>query len=148
MSAVPLPSPADAVPHRWPMLLVDRLDEVVAGRSARGLRQLTLSDAHREDDGEDGGPAPDFPVTLLIDALGQVAIAALSSHGSPGVWLLAGLEGFEVAAPALPGHELTMEAEVGRGFRGTYRVAVRATAGGGPVAHGTMVLVDGGEGHG
>jgi len=136
-----------AVPHREPMLLVDRLEELVPGRRGRGARQVSGADAHREGaeegDWEGDAAAQGFPVTLLADALGQVAIAVLAGGGTPGVWYLATLEGFEVGSPALPGDELILEAEVGRSFRGSHRVEVRASVEGRTVVSGTMVLVDG-----
>jgi 3-hydroxyacyl-[acyl-carrier-protein] dehydratase len=136
-----------AVPHREPMLLVDRLEELVPGRRGRGVRQVSGADAHREG-AEQGGwegdaAAEGFPVTLLADALGQVAIAVLAGGETPGVWYLATLEGFEVESMALPGDELVLEAEVGRGFRGSHRVEVRASVEDRTVVSGSMVLVEG-----
>jgi len=115
------------IPHRAPMLLLDRIDELVHGVHGRGTKLLTEPMAG----------------TLVIDALGQVAIAVLSTKGAsePAVWYLASLENLNLGAPARPGETLRLEASVERIWKTTARMTLRASVPlGRDVVKGTMVL--------
>ncbi|HEY0143943.1 MAG TPA: hydroxymyristoyl-ACP dehydratase [Thermoanaerobaculia bacterium] len=115
------------IPHRAPMLLVDRIEELVRGARATGYKQVS----------------EELSNTLVIDALGQVAIAILSDETSEeaGVWYLASVEDIECGAPVRPGQTLRLEATILRSFKTTVRIALRASVPyGHDVVKGTMVL--------
>ncbi|MEO8379192.1 MAG: hypothetical protein ABI779_05970 [Acidobacteriota bacterium] len=115
------------VPHRPPMLLLDRIDELVRGVHGRATKLLTEPLAS----------------TLVIDALGQVAIAVLSVEGAreAAVWYLASLETLELGLPARTGETLHLEASVDRIWKTTARMTLRASVPRGrDVVKGTMVL--------
>jgi 3-hydroxyacyl-[acyl-carrier-protein] dehydratase len=115
------------VPHRAPMLLVDRIDELVRGVRGTGIKNVSEELAN----------------TLVIDALGQVAIAVLSDEVSaePQVWYLASIEDVHMGAPAQPGDTLRLEATILRTFKTTVRISLRASVPHGhDVVRGTMVL--------
>jgi 3-hydroxyacyl-[acyl-carrier-protein] dehydratase len=119
------------IPHREPMLLVDRIDELVPGTRGRGSKLVTA-----------GGMSS----SLVIDALGQVAIAVLAESGTPRVWYLASLESMELGAPARPGELLSLEASVERLWKTTARIHLRASVPNGhDVVKGTMVLSNASE---
>lgn len=115
------------VPHRAPMLLLDRIDELVRGAHGRATKLLTEPLAG----------------TLVIDALGQVAIAVLSNQddAEPAVWYLASIEDIQLGAPARTGETLRLEASVERIWKTTARIQLRAfVPNGHDVVKGTMVL--------
>jgi 3-hydroxyacyl-[acyl-carrier-protein] dehydratase len=115
------------IPHRAPMLLVDSIDELVRGVRGTGTKSLTA----------------ELPNTLLIDALGQVAIAVLSDETSPepAVWYLASLEDVQLGAPAGAGDTLRLEATITRAWKTTVRFRLRASlANDRDVVNATMVL--------
>lgn len=66
------------IPHRSPMLLVDRVDELVPGVSAVGYKGVTYNEPFFQ------GHYPDYPVmpgVLIVEALAQTgAVALLSSE--------------------------------------------------------------------
>jgi 3-hydroxyacyl-[acyl-carrier-protein] dehydratase len=127
MSAVSQTELLRIIPHRAPMLLVDRIDELVRGVRGTGIKLVTEPLAS----------------TLVIDALGQVAIAVLSDETSPEprVWYLASIEDVQMGAPALPGDTLRLEASISRTFKTTVRISLRASVPNGhDVVKGTMVL--------
>jgi 3-hydroxyacyl-[acyl-carrier-protein] dehydratase len=134
----------DAIPHRHPMRLVDRLEALIPGRQGTAWKVISAGEAHGDGDlGLDGlSPA------LLVDALGQLAILILADDppGACTVFYLASIEAMEFGAPAEPGDLVCMEANVLRSFRGTTRVSVSARVGSRFIAKGTMVLSTGAGG--
>lgn len=138
-----------ATPHRHPMLLIDRLEAVVPGRHGSALKAVSANEMHFVA----AGPAAGMPPTLLVDALGQLAIVVLAppaSEGGPAtpppVYYLADIEGMEFDRPPQPGDLLRMEATVRKTWGGTSRVQVRGEVAGRRVAAGTLILARGGGG--
>lgn len=115
------------VPHRPPMLLLDRIDELLRGVHGSATKMVTEPLAN----------------TLVIDALGQIAIAVLSTEGASeaAVWYLASVEDLELGEPARAGETLRLEASVARIWKTTARMTIRASVPRGhDVVKGTMVL--------
>jgi len=138
-----------ATPHRHPMLLLDRLESVVPGRHGWALKAVSANEMHFV---AAGPAAVGMPPTLLVDALGQLAIVVLAppaSEGGPAtpppVYYLADIEGMEFDRPPQPGDLLRMEATVRKTWGGTSRVQVRGEVAGRRVAAGTLVLARGGR---
>ncbi|MFT8727305.1 MAG: 3-hydroxyacyl-ACP dehydratase FabZ [Liquorilactobacillus ghanensis] len=64
------------IPHRYPMLLIDRITELEPGKRAVGLRNVT---AHEEVFNGHFPGNPVLPGVLIIEALAQTGAVALLS---------------------------------------------------------------------
>jgi 3-hydroxyacyl-[acyl-carrier-protein] dehydratase len=119
-----------AVPHRHPMLLLDRVLERVPGQRGLAMKAVSANEVQ-------GGRSR----TLIVDALGQLAILVLApADAPPAVYYLAEITGVEFDRPPAPGDVLTLEATVQKTWGRTSRVRVRADVDGRTVATGTLVL--------
>ncbi len=101
-----------ALPHRYPMLLVDRVAELIPDQSIRAIKAVSFNESFFQ--GHFPG-RPIMPGVLQIEALAQAAgILAVESLGLAGsgklVYFMA-IEGAKFRAPVEPGCLLTLEAE-------------------------------------
>ncbi len=101
-----------ALPHRYPMLLVDRVEEIVPDQSIRAIKAVTINEPFFQ--GHFPG-RPIMPGVLIIEALAQAAgVLAIESLGLAGsgklVYFMA-IDGAKFRTPVEPGCLLTLEAE-------------------------------------
>ena len=101
-----------ALPHRFPMLLVDRVEELILDRSIVAIKAVTINE------GFFAGHFPDRPImpgVLIVEALAQAAgILAVESLGLAGsgklVYFMA-IEEAKFRSPVEPGVLLRLEVE-------------------------------------
>ncbi len=130
-------------PHRFPMLLVDRL-KIPVNADGAGVKLLSANEAHSE--GIRKHPAA-LSGSLIVDALGQVAITHLRRIlGKPATrWYLGSIDSMLFSGFPSIVDSLDMEATVVRKLGNTARVRVRASIRGSTVVAGFMVLSEGTE---
>lgn len=101
----------DILPHRYPMLLVDRIEELEEERVV-GIKNVTINEPFFT------GHFPDFPVmpgVLIIEAMAQVAgILVLNSipERKTKLVLLAAVNEAKFRKPVVPGDQLRIEMKV------------------------------------
>lgn len=66
----------ELIPHRYPLLLVDRLEDMQLGESAVGIKNVTFNEPHFQ--GHFPG-APVMPGVLIVEAMAQTAAALVIS---------------------------------------------------------------------
>ena len=101
-----------ALPHRYPMLLVDRVEELVPDVSIAAIKAVSINEGFFQ--GHFPG-RPIMPGVLIVEALAQAAgILAVESLGLAGsgklVYFMA-IDGAKFRKPVTPGVLLRLEAE-------------------------------------
>ena len=99
------------LPHRYPLLLVDRILELEPGKRVVGLKNVTANEEYFN------GHFPDYPVmpgVLIIEALAQTgAVGVLSMDEYKGkLVLFAGIDNVKFRKQVVPGDQLRLEVEV------------------------------------
>ena len=127
------------LPHRFPFLMIDRVEEVEPGERAVAVKCVTVNEPHFQ------GHFPQTPImpgVLITEAFAQTAgIVALSAHedlAGKTVFLL-GLDKVRFRKPVRPGDRLIITAEKQAVSRGIWTFKVVATVDGVKVADGGVM---------
>jgi beta-hydroxyacyl-ACP dehydratase FabZ len=98
------------IPHRYPFLLVDRIEELEADQKIIGIKNVSFNEHFFQ------GHFPSRPVmpgVLICEAMAQVgAIFAHNARGRTGdnkVFVLTGLDNVKFKRPVEPGDQLRLE---------------------------------------
>jgi len=120
------------LPHRYPLLLVDRVLEMEPHQRIRALKNVSINEPffvghfpHR----------PVMPGVLTLEALAQAsALLAFVSAGSSvepdSVVYFVGIDGARFKRPVEPGDQLILDATIDRVKAGIYKFKTRASVDG------------------
>jgi len=120
------------LPHRYPILLVDRVLEFEPGVRIKALKNVTINEPFFSGH----FPArPVMPGVLTLEALAQAAaLLSFASAGTePGddtVVYFVGIDGARFKRPVEPGDQLILEAWAERAKGGIHKYRTRATVDG------------------
>jgi 3-hydroxyacyl-[acyl-carrier-protein] dehydratase len=119
------------LPHRYPILLVDRVLELDSGKRIRALKNVSINEPYFE------GHFPQRPVmpgVLMLEALAQAA--ALLTFEALGlkpdektVYYFAGIDGARFKRPVEPGDQLILDVEVARMKASIWKFNAKALVG-------------------
>ena len=119
------------LPHRYPILLVDRVLQVDPGKSIKALKNVTINEPffvghfpHR----------PVMPGVLILEAMAQsAALLSFSGEGNApdanSVIYFAGIDGARFKRPVEPGDQLVMDVTLERSRAGIYKFKAIARVG-------------------
>jgi 3-hydroxyacyl-[acyl-carrier-protein] dehydratase len=138
MPALDIQAIREILPHRFPMLLVDRIEELEEDRVV-GIKNVTANEPFFV------GHFPDFPVmpgVLIVEAMAQASAlfsftdenGGLKCDSSKTAYYLVGVDGARFRRPVVPGDQLRIEVEAERLSRSICKYQARATVDGQEVA--------------
>lgn len=120
------------LPHRYPILLVDRVLEIEKGKRIKALKNVSINEPYFV------GHFPHRPVmpgVLMLEALAQAA--ALLSFDAQGVspdnktvYYFAGIDSARFKRPVEPGDQLILNVELLRSKAGIYKFKGQALVNG------------------
>lgn len=120
------------LPHRYPMLLVDRVIDWESGKSITAIKNVTINEEFFN------GHFPHKPVmpgVLMIEALAQAAalLSFLTMGVKPddsSVVYFVGIDGARFKRPVEPGDQLMMQVHILRTARGIWKYKASASVDG------------------
>jgi len=120
------------LPHRYPMLLVDRVLDWEAGKFIRGMKNVTVDEPFFQ------GHFPTYPVmpgVLVIEAMAQISgllvmLSDVARRDGSQLVLFAGIDDARFKRQVVPGDQLLLEAELDRAVRKIGRFIARASVDG------------------
>ena len=120
------------LPHRYPLLLVDRVLDWESGQRISTIKNVTINEEFFN------GHFPHKPVmpgVLMIEALAQSAalLAFLTIGQKPddnAVVYFVGIDGARFKRPVEPGDQLKMDVEILRQSRGIWKFSAKASVDG------------------
>ena len=102
----------DSIPHRYPMLLVDRVVEMVPGKSIHAIKNVSINEPFFP------GHFPHHPVmpgVLILEALAQAAAifsfadeSGLKAKGQQLLYYFVGIDEARFRKPVVPGDQLNL----------------------------------------
>jgi len=116
------------LPHRYPFLLVDRVVDLVPGKTIHAYKNVTINEPFFV------GHFPHHPVmpgVLIMEALAQAAgilsFKTMEEKPSPDtVFYFAGIDEARFKRPVLPGDRLDLHVEIERQMRGIWKYKAEA----------------------
>lgn len=116
------------LPHRYPILLVDRVLDVVPGERIVALKNVSVNEPFFP------GHYPHHPVmpgVLIVEALAQAAaiLSFKTLGGKPddkSVYYFVGIDGARFKRPVSPGDQLILEVSIQANKRGLWKFAAQA----------------------
>jgi 3-hydroxyacyl-[acyl-carrier-protein] dehydratase len=120
-----------ALPHRYPMLLVDRVEELVPGKSISAIKAVTINEGFFQ--GHFPG-RPIMPGVLIVEALAQaagvLAVESMDISGSGKLVYFMAIDGAKFRVPVEPGVLLRLDVQFVQKRSSVCKFAGRATVDG------------------
>lgn len=127
------------LPHRYPFLLVDRVEELIAGEHVKAYKNVTINEPFFQ------GHFPGLPVmpgVLIIEALAQagglIVLSVDDIDVSDKVFLFTGIDKVKFRRPVVPGDKLDLSVTKIRSKMNIWKMKCVATVGGEIAAQGEI----------
>jgi len=133
----------ERLPHRYPMLLIDRVLSMEPGKSIVAIKNVSINEPFFP------GHFPHHPVmpgVLILEAMAQAAAlfsfsdgTGLKSQSEPSVYYFVGIDGARFRRPVVPGDQLRIEIDAERLSRSICKYQGRALVDGQLVAEAKLM---------
>ena len=132
------------LPHRYPALLVDRVEEIELNKYIRAYKNITTNEPHFI------GHFPDkevFPGVLILEAMAQASgilgFATMNKTPDQGsIYYFVGADNLRFKRPAIPGDKLILNSRVITDKKGIWKFDCNAMVGNELVAKATILCAD------
>jgi 3-hydroxyacyl-[acyl-carrier-protein] dehydratase len=129
------------LPHRYPMLLIDRVVNMQLGESLVAIKNVSYNEPYFQ------GHFPNRPVmpaVIILEAMAQATgILVLRSMdkipSEKSIYYFVGIDGARFRRPVEPGDQLRIEVKLIRSVRGIWKLRSDATVDGETVASGDLM---------
>ena len=116
------------LPHRYPILLVDRVISLEAGKDIVALKNVSINEPFFS------GHFPHYPVmpgVLIVEALAQAAALLTlktenNANNTDSVYYFVGIDGVRFKKPVLPRDQLILKVSIERQIKGLWKYSARA----------------------
>lgn len=132
----------ECLPHRYPMLLVDRIEDLVLGESAVGIKNVTVNEPFFQ------GHFPSRPImpgVFIVEALGQIAGVVVSKtmalEKSGGLVYFMSMDGVRFRKLVEPGDTLRLCVQKDRSHGNVWRFEGKAFVGDALVTEATFTAM-------
>ena len=130
----------ELLPHRYPFLLVDRVNEFEEGKSLTAIKNVTINEPFFQ--GHFPGQ-PIMPGVLVLEAMAQATgLLAFSSMGDAHkskLYMLVGIDKARFRGQVVPGDQLVLNISLKRNMRGIGMYQCEARIDGKVVAEAEMM---------
>jgi len=132
------------LPHRYPFLLVDRVEELILGESIVAYKNVTINEPFFN------GHFPEMPImpgVLIVEAMAQASgILGFKTMGKTpqdgSMYYFVGSDKLRFKKPVVPGDRLDLFSKVISEKRGIWKFDVRAEVAGKVVSSATILCAD------
>ncbi|HLB99608.1 MAG TPA: 3-hydroxyacyl-ACP dehydratase FabZ [Acetobacteraceae bacterium] len=131
-----------AIPHRYPFLMIDRVVDLVTNQSAIGIKNVSVNESFFQ------GHFPNHPVmpgVLIIEAMAQTAailvVETLGPDAAGRVVYFMSVEGAKFRRPVIPGDQLRIHCSKQRNRGNVWKFSAVARVDGISVAEATYAAM-------
>ena len=132
----------ELIPHRYPMLLVDKLCDIIPGESAVGKKGVTMNEPFFQ------GHFPEKPVmpgVLIVESMAQTAAAlvmlSLGQEAEGKLVYFMSIDGAKFRKPVEPGDMLELHVQKEQSRRSIWRFSAQGKVDGSVVAEATFTAM-------
>ena len=115
------------IPHRYPFLLIDKITNIIIGKSVTGVKSVTFNEPFFQ------GHFPNYPVmpgVLILEAMAQTAACLVSfsdkSLSTNNLVFFTGIEKAKFRKPVTPGCVLTLNIKIIANKKTLYKFSAEA----------------------
>jgi len=142
LQAVDIARIMQMIPHRYPMLLVDRVVDLIGGESATGIKNVTINEPFFQ------GHFPAYPVmpgVLIVEAMAQCAgitvIQGLGAAAEGRLVYFMSIEDCRFRKPVQPGDQMRIHVQKVRHRANVWKFSGTAKVDGTLVAEATVTAM-------